>query len=60
MRPLADSIAFEVDDIARVIDDLKKKGVEFKLDLFDSPVCQMAVCLDSEGNAVILHELRNK
>lgn len=25
-----------------------------------SPVCRMAVCLDSEGNAILLHQLKPK
>lgn len=53
------SIAFEIDDLDAVISDLKKKGVKIKLDIFSSPVCRMAVVLDSEGNALTLHQLRN-
>jgi predicted enzyme related to lactoylglutathione lyase len=43
------TIAFEVDDLDRLITDLKGKGVTFKSDVIHSPVCRMAVCLDSEA-----------
>ena len=54
------TIAFEVDDLDRLIADLKEKGVRFKSDIIHSPVCRMAVCLDSEGNALLLHQLKRK
>ena len=43
------TIAFEVEDLDRLMTDLKDKGVTFKSDVIHSPVCRMAVCLDSEG-----------
>jgi predicted enzyme related to lactoylglutathione lyase len=52
------SIAFEVEDIKGLVGQLKEKGVEFKMDVFDSPVCHIAVALDSEGNAFTLHQLK--
>ena len=51
------SIAFEVDDLDRLVSELKEKNVEFKLDNIVTPVCKMAVILDSEGNALTLHQL---
>ncbi|WP_230593270.1 VOC family protein [Coxiella burnetii] len=51
------SIAFEVDDLDNLVSQLKLKGVNFKADIFSSPVCRMAVIVDSEGNAVTLHQL---
>lgn len=53
------SIAFEVDNLDELIEQLKLQGVQFKLDIFESPVCRMAVILDSEGNAVTLHQLHS-
>ena len=53
------TIAFEVDDLAGLIADLKAKGVAFPADDIESPVCRMAVCLDTEGNAIILHKLKS-
>ena len=52
------TIAFEVDDLPATIAALKGKGVTFKAEDIESPVCRMAVCLDSEGNAIILHKLK--
>ena len=52
------TIALEVEDLDRLIADLKGKGVRFKSDIIHSPVCRMAVCLDSEGNALLLHQLK--
>lgn len=54
------SLAFEVEDIHALSKTLKSKGVKFKMDLFESPVCHMAVALDSEGNAFMLHQLKNQ
>jgi hypothetical protein len=47
------TIAFEVEDLDRLMTDLKGKGVTFKSDVIHSPVCRMAVCLDSEGNLLV-------
>jgi predicted enzyme related to lactoylglutathione lyase len=52
------TIAFEVEDLPALIADLKAKGVAFAAEGIESPVCRMAVCLDSEGNAIILHKLK--
>ena len=54
------SIAFEVKDIKKLVADLKAKDVKFKMDIFQSPVCQIAVAIDSEGNAFTLHQLHKK
>jgi predicted enzyme related to lactoylglutathione lyase len=52
------SIAFEVDDLDALNTRLKAEGVEYKADMIHSPVCRMSVILDSEGNSIILHELK--
>lgn len=60
VKPSADaggSIAFEVEDLDQIVSNLKAEGVKFKLDIFSSPVCRMAVLVDSEGNAITLHQL---
>ncbi|RDZ27795.1 VOC family protein [Lysobacter silvisoli] len=54
------TIALEVADLDALIADLKGKGVQFKSDVIHSPVCRMAVCLDSEGNSILLHQLKPK
>jgi predicted enzyme related to lactoylglutathione lyase len=53
-------IALEVADLDALITELKGKGVKFENEMIHSPVCRMAVCLDSEGNPIILHELKKK
>ncbi|MEO7109864.1 MAG: VOC family protein [Polyangiaceae bacterium] len=54
------SIAFEVDNLDELLASLKAKGVTVKMDNMDTPVCNMAVVLDTEGNAVTLHQLKRK
>ena len=54
------TIALEVEDLDKLMSDLKAKGVTFKSDVIQSPVCRMAVCLDSEGNSLLLHQLKPK
>jgi predicted enzyme related to lactoylglutathione lyase len=52
------SIAFEVANLDAMIAKLEAAGVEFKAKTIHSPVCRMSVVLDSEGNSLILHELK--
>lgn len=51
------SIAFEVEDLEKLVTRLKAEGVKFKMDPFATPVCKMAVIIDSEGNTLMLHQL---
>jgi uncharacterized protein YndB with AHSA1/START domain/catechol 2,3-dioxygenase-like lactoylglutathione lyase family enzyme len=51
------TIALEVVDLTRLMGELKAKGVLFKSDVIRGPRCRMAVCLDSEGNSILLHQL---
>jgi predicted enzyme related to lactoylglutathione lyase len=54
------SVALEVEDLDALSARLKGEGVTFKADMIHSPVCRMAIILDSEGNAIILHELKKR
>jgi predicted enzyme related to lactoylglutathione lyase len=54
------TIALEVEDLDALIADLKAKNVEFKGDIIAGPNCRMSVCLDSEGNSILLHQLNAK
>jgi predicted enzyme related to lactoylglutathione lyase len=54
------SVAFEVDDIDAMIEKLKKAGVEFEMDKFESPVCFMAVIHDPDGNRLLVHKRKPK
>ena len=51
-------VALEVTDLDALIARLKGAGVRFRAEGIDTPVCRMAVMLDSEGNALILHQLK--
>jgi uncharacterized protein YndB with AHSA1/START domain/predicted enzyme related to lactoylglutathione lyase len=51
------TIALEVADLPRLVEHLKSLGVAFKAEGIRGPHCQMAVCLDSEGNSLLLHQL---
>lgn len=54
------TIAFEVADIDALVADLKAKDVAFASDMIRGPACRMAVCLDPEGNSILLHQLDPK
>lgn len=54
------TVAFEVDDLDTLIADLKSKDVKFKSDIVHGPACRMAVCLDPDGNSLLLHQLNSK
>ncbi len=51
------TIALEVADLPALVGHLKSLGVAFKAEGIRGPHCQMAVCLDSEGNSLLLHQL---
>lgn len=50
------TVALEVQDLAALMQRLRSEGVPFKTDVIRGPACSMAVCLDSEGNALLLHQ----
>jgi predicted enzyme related to lactoylglutathione lyase len=52
------SLAVEVDDLDAEVARLKAAGVQFKGEMIHSDVCRMSVILDSEGNSLILHQLK--
>lgn len=51
------TIALEVVGLTQLMSALQEKGVSFKGDVVRGPRCRMAVCLDPEGNSIVLHEL---
>jgi catechol 2,3-dioxygenase-like lactoylglutathione lyase family enzyme len=53
-QPSIGGFALRVADVEAAKADLEARGVEF-VGAGDSGVCNMAVCLDPDGNAVILH-----
>lgn len=54
------TVAFEVSDLDALIADLKAKDVTFKSEVIHGPACRMAVCLDPDGNSLLLHQLNKK
>jgi predicted enzyme related to lactoylglutathione lyase len=54
------SVAFEVEDLDALNLQLKAAGVKYLADMVPSPVCRMSIVSDSEGNTIILHELKKR
>lgn len=54
------SVAFEVADLDALLARLEAEGVEIKARMIHSPVCRMSIIIDSEGNSILLHELKPK
>ena len=55
--PNGGTVALEVEDLDSLIADLEAKSIEFVSNLVHGPNCRMRMCLDSEGNSLLLHEL---
>jgi catechol 2,3-dioxygenase-like lactoylglutathione lyase family enzyme len=53
-KPDVGGFAVRVADVEDAKGELEQKGVEF-VGAGDTGVCKMAVCVDPDGNAVILH-----
>jgi predicted enzyme related to lactoylglutathione lyase len=51
------SISFEVENVDKVTSTLEAKGYAIKMQPFSTPVCRMSVVIDSEGNALGLHQI---
>jgi predicted enzyme related to lactoylglutathione lyase len=51
----ADGVMFEVDDVPGAVAACKARGVPFRGEIEETPVCFMAFGSDSEGNGFILH-----
>lgn len=56
-KPGGGAIAFEVSDLDALNRRLKKAGVAYHGDVVRGPHCRMSNISDSEGNAIILHQL---
>ena len=54
------SVALEVADLDTLDERLKAAGVVYQGDMIHGPNCRMSNIQDSEGNALILHELARK
>jgi predicted enzyme related to lactoylglutathione lyase len=51
------SVAFEVADLDALNERLTQAGVTYQGGMIHGPHCRMSNILDSEGNALILHQL---
>ncbi len=51
------SVAFEVADLDALNQRLARAGVVYQGDVIHGPRCRMSNILDTEGNAIILHQL---
>ena len=52
-------VALEMENIDEAVAELKAAGVKFFWELFESPVCHMALVLDPDGNQIGIHKLKN-
>jgi predicted enzyme related to lactoylglutathione lyase len=52
----ASGIGLEVDNVDQMTEGLRQKGRVVKLEPLSTPVCRMSVVLDTEGNAITLHQ----
>jgi predicted enzyme related to lactoylglutathione lyase len=48
------NIAFEVEDIVALTEQLKNAGITVQMDITETPSFRMSVIIDSEGNSVTL------
>jgi uncharacterized protein YndB with AHSA1/START domain/predicted enzyme related to lactoylglutathione lyase len=51
------TIALEVEDLPATIERLKQHSIELLGSIVQGPHCKMQMCLDSEGNSLLLHQL---
>lgn len=56
--PGGGTIAFEVADLDALNERLAAVGVVYTSDMVHGPNCRMSNILDSEGNAIVLHQLK--
>lgn len=52
-------LAIEVEDLDTAVAEMKAKDVPIILDIFESPVCRMAVISDPDGNGITLHQAKS-
>jgi predicted enzyme related to lactoylglutathione lyase len=50
--------ALEMEDFDAAIAQLKKSGIKFAAEPFETPCCDMAVVQDPDGNKLIIHKLK--
>jgi predicted enzyme related to lactoylglutathione lyase len=50
--------ALEMENFDQAIYQLRKEGVRFAAEPFETPCCHMAVVQDPDGNKLIIHKLK--
>jgi predicted enzyme related to lactoylglutathione lyase len=50
--------ALEVEDFEETINELRRQGVRFAAEPFETPCCHMAVVQDPDGNKLIIHKIK--
>lgn len=50
--------ALELENFDEAVSELRKKGVPFAAEPFETPCCHMAVVQDPDGNKLIIHKLK--
>ncbi len=58
--PGGGTIAIEVSDREALLERLKEAGVAIASEHIPSPVCDMSIITDPDGNNLILHQLKKK
>ena len=54
------SVALDVADFDSAVAHLRAQGAKFRLEPFATPVCQMAMVFDPDGNTVCIHKRKAK
>lgn len=54
--PAGGTVGLEVDDFDESISRLQEHNVMFLQEPLESPVCRMAVIMDTEGNSITIHK----
>ena len=54
------SAALEVENFEQTINELRRQGVQFAAEPFETPCCHMAVVQDPDGNKLIIHKLKSE
>ncbi len=52
-------VGFEVDALDTFVKMLKDKSVPFAVDIFETPVCRMAVIEDPDKNHLVIHKRKD-
>ena len=50
------SAALEVENFEQTVNELRRRGVRFAAEPFETPCCHMAVVQDPDGNKLIIHK----